>query len=60
MNEVIEEVEELEKNFTAKPIPAGFANLDRMMNGGLNKKQLTILGARPSLGKTRLWGKTLS
>ena len=25
-----------------------------MMNGGLNKKQLTILGARPSLGKTTM------
>lgn len=54
VNEVIEEVEELEKNFTAKPIPTGFASLDRMMNGGLNKKQLTILGARPSLGKTTM------
>lgn len=54
IDEVIEEIDELEKTFTAKPVPTGFPTLDKMMNGGLNKKQLTILGARPSLGKTTM------
>jgi replicative DNA helicase len=54
IEEVIEEIDELDRNFTAKPIPTGFPTLDKMMNGGLNKKQLTILGARPSLGKTTM------
>lgn len=53
-DEIIEEIDELERNLTAKPVPTGFPTLDKMMNGGLNKKQLTILGARPSLGKTTM------
>lgn len=53
-DEIIDEIDELDRNFTAKPVPTGFPTLDKMMNGGLNKKQLTILGARPSLGKTTM------
>lgn len=53
-DEIIDELDELDRNFTAKPISTGFPTLDKMMNGGLNKKQLTILGARPSLGKTTM------
>jgi len=53
-DEIIDELDELDRNFTAKPISTGFPTLDKMMNGGLSKKQLTILGARPSLGKTTI------
>jgi len=53
-DEIIDEIDELDRNFTAKPVPTGFPTLDKMMNGGLNKKQLTILAARPSLGKTTI------
>tara|TARA_R110002012_G_scaffold321412_1_gene549093 strand:- start:192 stop:1481 length:1290 start_codon:yes stop_codon:yes gene_type:complete len=53
-DEIIDEIDELDRNFTAKPVPTGFPTLDKMMNGGLSKKQLTILGARPSLGKTTM------
>lgn len=34
-------------------VPTGFADLDRMLSG-LQKSDLVILGARPSLGKTSL------
>lgn len=33
-------------------IPTGFADLDAMLGQGLQKKDLVIIGARPSVGKT--------
>ena len=35
-------------------IPTGFADLDRLLNGGPSRGALVILGARPSMGKTAL------
>jgi replicative DNA helicase len=32
----------------------GYANLDRMLGGGLSKQGVTIIGARPGMGKTTL------
>ena len=37
-------------------LPTGFKKLDGVLNGGLRKGNLTVLGARPSLGKTS-WGQ---
>ena len=33
-------------------LPTGFVKLDGVLNGGLRKGNLTVLGARPALGKT--------
>ena len=33
-------------------LPTGFKKLDGVLNGGLRKGNLTVLGARPSIGKT--------
>lgn len=37
-----------------KYIPTGFNKLDNLINGGLHSKQLCIIGARPSVGKTTI------
>lgn len=33
-------------------IPTGYIRLDKMLTGGLRKSELTIIAARPSMGKT--------
>lgn len=35
-----------------KPIATGFADLDRRLDGGFERGTLTVLAARPSMGKT--------
>ena len=35
-------------------IPTGFEQLDNILNGGFDKTDLIILGARPAMGKTEL------
>ena len=35
-------------------IPTGFEQLDNILNGGFDKTDLIILGARPAMGKTAL------
>ena len=35
-------------------LSSGFKTLDKLLGGGLHKKELTILGARPAQGKTSL------
>lgn len=35
-------------------IPTGFAKIDAILNGGLNRGALVILGARPSMGKSAI------
>lgn len=40
--------------FKREPIASGFAHLDTLLGGGLRKGELTILGARPTQGKTSL------
>ena len=41
-----------ERKYTG--IATGFADIDRLLNGGPNRGALVILGARPSMGKTAL------
>ena len=36
------------------PVPTGFANLDELLAGGLQRSDLIVLAARPSLGKSTL------
>jgi len=53
-----EHMEDIVKNFTLEDdtirIPTGIAPLDRVLNGGLAKKEITVLGARSGCGKTTL------
>ena len=35
-------------------IPTGFADLDKLLGGGLKKQEMVVLAARPSIGKTAL------
>lgn len=37
---------------TVKPIATGFADLDKRLDGGLERGTLTVLAARPGMGKT--------
>ena len=37
---------------TIKPIATGFADLDKRLDGGLERGTLTVLAARPAMGKT--------
>lgn len=37
-----------------KPIHTGFADLDRQLDGGLERGTLTVIAARPSMGKTAM------
>jgi replicative DNA helicase len=38
----------------SKPIPTGFADIDRKLSGGIRRGQLIVLAARPAMGKTAL------
>ena len=53
-----EHMEDIVKNFTLEDdtirIPTGIAPLDKVLNGGLAKKEITVLGARSGCGKTTL------
>ncbi len=54
MNKRFEEFTELAKNEDAiKGIPTGYASLDKILSG-LQRSDLIILAARPSMGKTAL------
>lgn len=37
-----------------RPVPTGFRDLDRQLGGGLVDASLTVIAARPSMGKTAL------
>ena len=54
IGEVIKDIKNDEKKLTDDFITTGFKELDNLMNGGFYKKQLTIIGARPSIGKTSM------
>jgi replicative DNA helicase len=43
-----------EGDTTARTVPTGFADLDRMLGGGLHAGQLIIVAGRPGLGKSTL------
>jgi len=60
-NAKISTLEEIEKEIESETnedlhLPTGFKKLDEVFNGGLMKKTLTVLGARPAVGKTS-WGQ---
>jgi replicative DNA helicase len=44
----------LEKRMSGavRPIPTGFADLDRQLDGGLERGTLTVVAGRPAMGKT--------
>lgn len=51
--EIIEEISDA-KIEPSKPITTGYSDLDKILNGGFDKKELIIIGARPAVGKTTL------
>ncbi|MCE2688213.1 MAG: replicative DNA helicase [Rickettsiales bacterium] len=56
-NAKISTLEEIEKEIASETkedlhLPTGFKKLDEVLNGGLRKGNLTVLGARPAVGKT--------
>ncbi len=54
LHETFDRIDELHKvKGKLRGIPTGFADLDRLL-GGLQKSDLIILAARPSMGKTSL------
>ena len=60
-NAKISTLEEIEKEIEDETseelhLPTGFKKLDEVLNGGLRKGNLTVLGARPAVGKTS-WGQ---
>ena len=36
------------------PVPTGFADIDKLLGGGLQRSDMVVLAARPSLGKSTL------
>ena len=36
------------------PVPTGFADMDKLLGGGLQRSDMVVLAARPSLGKSTL------
>ena len=36
------------------PVPTGFADIDKLLGGGLQRSEMIVLAARPSLGKSTL------
>jgi replicative DNA helicase len=60
-NAKISTLEEIEKEIEDETseelhLSTGFKKLDEVLNGGLRKGNLTVLGARPAVGKTS-WGQ---
>lgn len=55
LEEIWAEIEEERKqNLGEKTISSGYQNFDKILNGGFKSKQLVIIGARPSVGKTAI------
>lgn len=48
----IEYIEKFNDDEEEKRIPTGFSQIDKMIGGGIPCTALTIIGARPSVGKT--------
>ncbi len=52
---VIENIENIvDPNSNTSGISTGFLDIDEMLSGGLHRKDLVIVAARPSMGKTSL------
>ena len=45
---------DLERDLHLAPIPTGFTDLDKLLGGGLQRSDMVIIAARPSLGKSTL------
>ncbi len=45
---------DLEHDRHLAPIPTGFADLDKLLGGGLQRSDMVVVAARPSLGKSTL------
>lgn len=53
MEAVVDGIERSQKHGSGG-VPSGFITLDRYLGGGFQKDTLTIIGGRPSMGKTAL------
>lgn len=54
LRDFVAEMEESLRNPERYMVPTGIAGLDVLMDGGLNKNDLVVIGARPKMGKTEL------
>ncbi|MBQ1784655.1 MAG: AAA family ATPase [Gammaproteobacteria bacterium] len=54
LRDFVAELEESLRNPERYMVPTGIAGLDVLMDGGLNKNDLLVIGARPKMGKTEL------
>jgi len=45
---------QLGRDQSVSPVPTGFSDLDKMLGSGLQRSDLVILAARPSIGKSSL------
>ena len=45
---------DLERDLHLAPIPTGFTDLDKLLGGGLQRSDMIVVAARPSLGKSTL------
>lgn len=52
-NWTLDLITEIERRGVEKPLPYGIESLDYLM-GGVRKRELTVIAARPSVGKTAL------
>jgi len=50
---VVQKARDEERN-PRYPFPTGLEDVDKMLNGGIRSMELTLIGARPSIGKTSL------
>jgi replicative DNA helicase len=55
ISEMIDDIENEESQLINDEfVKSGFNKLDNILNGGFHKKQLVVVGARPSVGKTSI------
>ena len=45
---------DLERDVHLAPVPTGFSDMDKLLGGGLQRSDMMVLAARPSLGKSTL------
>lgn len=59
VSEVLDDLEKADQGIVPSGIPTGIGNIDRLL-GGVRRGTLTIIGARPSVGKSALVGNIAS